>query len=155
MVVRFKFSSVKDSRWSELILRFFLGGLATVVAGMAGNVWGPVVGGLFLAMPAIFFASATMIEKHERERKEEKGMKGGKRGKNAAALDAAGAGVGAAGLAAFGVVVWVLAQYTAAGSLVFGTIVWFAVSALLWRARSYARVIGTRRHGAPFSPGGT
>jgi hypothetical protein len=51
------------------------------------------------------------------------------------------------------VVVWVLAQYTAAGSLVFGTIVWFAVSALLWRARSHARVIGTRPTARLFRPG--
>jgi ascorbate-specific PTS system EIIC-type component UlaA len=141
MVVRFKFSAVEDSRWYELILRFFLGGLATVIAGVAGNVWGPVVGGLFLAMPAIFFASATMIEKHERERKEEKGMKGRKRGKNAAALDAAGAGLGAVGLAAFGAVVWLLAPITAAGSLALATVVWFAVSALLWRARRHARIV--------------
>ena len=143
MVVGLKFSAVKDSRWSELILRFVLGGLATVVAGVAGNVWGLVVGGLFLAVPAIFFASATMIEKHERERKEEKGMKGQKRGKDAAALDAAGAGLGAVGLAAFGAVVWLLAPDSAAGSLAFATAVWFAVSALLWRARSHARMIRT------------
>jgi Protein of unknown function (DUF3147) len=141
MVVRFKVSAVKDSRWSELILRFVLGGLATVLAGVAGNVWGPIVGGLFLAVPAIFFASATMIETHERERKEEKGMKGQKRGKDAAALDAAGAGLGAIGLAAFGAVVWLLAQDAAAGSLALATAVWFAVSALLWRARSHARLI--------------
>ena len=143
MVVRFKLSAVKESRWSELFLRFFLGGLATVVAGVAGNVWGPVVGGLFLAVPAIFFASATMIESHERERKEEKGMKGRKRGKDAAALEAAGAGLGAMGLAAFGAVVWILAQDGAAGSLALATVVWFAVSALLWRARSHARMIRT------------
>lgn len=137
MVVRFKVSAVKDSRWSELLLRFFLGGFATVAAGVAGNVWGPVVGGLFLAVPAIFFASATMIERHERERKEEKGMKGRKRGRNAAALDAAGAGLGSAGLVAFGAVVWLLAPVAAAGSLALATIVWFAVSALLWRVRAH------------------
>jgi hypothetical protein len=141
MVVRFKVSAVKDSRWSELILRFVLGGLATIVAGVAGNVWGPVVGGLFLAVPANFFASATLIEKHERERKEEKGMKGQKRGKDAAALDAAGAGLGAVGLAAFGAVVWLLAPDTAAASLALATAVWFAVSALLWRARRHARIL--------------
>ncbi|HEY1862509.1 MAG TPA: hypothetical protein VGG77_02220 [Roseiarcus sp.] len=143
MVVRFKLSAVKDSRWYELVLRFFLGGLATVVAGVAGNVWGPVVGGLFLAVPAIFFASATLIEKHESERKEEKGLKAGERGKNAAALDAVGAGLGAAGLAAFGAVVWLLAPVTAAGSLALATIVWFAVSALLRRVRSHVRIIRT------------
>lgn len=143
MIVRVKFSAVRNSRWYELILRFVLGGLATVVAGLAGNVWGPVVGGLFLAVPAIFFASATLIEKHERERKEDKGMKGRKRGKDAAALDAAGAGLGAIGLAAFGAVTWLFAPDSAAGSLAFGTIVWFGVSACLWRARNDLRMVRT------------
>jgi hypothetical protein len=110
------------------------------VAGVAGNIWGPVVGGLFLAVPAIFFASATLIEKHERERKEEKGLKGEERGKNAAALDTAGAGLGSIGLVAFGAVVWLLADATPAGSLAAATIVWFAVSALLWRLRRQVRI---------------
>ena len=143
MVVRFKFSAVRECRWSELVLRFLLGGLATVVAGVAANVWGPVVGGLFLAMPAIFFASATLIEKHERERKERKGLKGGERGRTAAALDAVGAGLGGAGLAAFGAVIWLLAHQSAAGSLALAATAWFAVSALLWRARRRARIVRT------------
>ena len=40
--------------------------------GLVANVWGPAWGGLFLAFPAIFCASATLIEKHEREEKEKK-----------------------------------------------------------------------------------
>ena len=48
----------------------------TVLAGVIAKKFGPVVGGLFLAFPAIFPASATLIEKHERERKERKGLKG-------------------------------------------------------------------------------
>jgi hypothetical protein len=42
----------------------------TVVAGLIAARFGPVVGGLFLAFPAIFPATATLIEKHVRERKE-------------------------------------------------------------------------------------
>jgi Protein of unknown function (DUF3147) len=143
MVVRFKFSALKQSRWYEYALRFVLGGLATVAAGVVADVWGPAVGGLFLALPAIFCASATLIEKHEREQKEEKGLKGGERGKNAAALDAVGACLGSAALAAFGAVMWVLAQDTAAGSLALATTVWLAVSTLLWRARRQARILRT------------
>jgi hypothetical protein len=120
-------------------LRFVLGGIATVAAGVAGNIGGPVVGGLFLAVPAIFFASATLIEKHERKRKEEKGLRVGKRDKNAAALDTVGSGLGAIGLVAFGAVVWLLAPATAVGSLALGAVAWFVVSTLLWRARSHAR----------------
>ena len=66
----------------------------TVVAGLIAARFGPVVGGLFLAFPAIFPASATLIEKHVRERKEKAGMPGARRGKEAAALDAAGAALG-------------------------------------------------------------
>ena len=48
----------------------------TVVAGLIAARFGPVIGGLFLAFPAIFPASATLIEKHVRERKEKAGLPG-------------------------------------------------------------------------------
>ena len=88
MVVHVKLSALKEGRWYEYLVRFVLGGLATVVAGIVADTWGPAAGGLFLAFPAIFCASATLIEKHERQRKERKGLAGKERGKNAAALDA-------------------------------------------------------------------
>jgi hypothetical protein len=62
----------------------------TVVAGLIAARFGSVTGGLFLAFPAIFPASATLIEKHVRERKEKAGLPGARRGKEAAALDAPG-----------------------------------------------------------------
>ena len=80
----------------------------TVVAGLIAARFGPVIGGLFLAFPAIFPASATLIEKHVRERKENAGLLGARRGKEAAALDAAGAALGSFGLAAFGLVIWLM-----------------------------------------------
>jgi hypothetical protein len=52
-----------------------------------------VFGGLFLAFPAIFPASATLIEQHERRRKQGTGGHGTLRGRRAAALDAAGASI--------------------------------------------------------------
>jgi hypothetical protein len=66
MMVRVKLSAFKQSHWYEHVVRFALGGLATVVAGLVADIWGPESGGLFLAFPAIFCASATLIEKHER-----------------------------------------------------------------------------------------
>jgi len=63
-----------------------------------------------LAFPAIFVASATLVEKHERERKQKRGLAGRRRGTDAAALDAAGAALGTLGLVAFGSVVWWLAS---------------------------------------------
>jgi hypothetical protein len=84
-----------------------MGGLMTVVAGLIADHFGSGTGGLFLAFPAIFCASATLIDKHERERKTRKGLQGKKRGRCAAALDAAGAGWGSLAMAGFAVTVCV------------------------------------------------
>jgi hypothetical protein len=143
MVIRVKLSTLKQGHWYEYVVRFALGGFATVLAGAVADIWGPSAGGLFLAFPAIFCASATLIEKHEREEKEKKGLKGRERGKNAAALDAVGAALGSAGLAAFGAVMWLLVMDTAVGSLALATAIWFAVSVLLWRVRRELRVYRT------------
>ena len=105
MVVHFKTSALRQGQPSEYVARFALGGLATVMAGVIADLWGPAAGGVMLACPAIFCASATLIEKHERQRKAQKGLPGERRGKGAAALDAAGAGWGSIGLMAFAVVI--------------------------------------------------
>jgi hypothetical protein len=143
MVVRVKFSALKQGHWYEYVTRFALGGLATVVAGVVADIWGPDTGGLFLAFPAIFCATATLVEKHERERKQKKGLQGEERGKKAAALDAAGAGLGSVALGLFGAVIWILAPVTALGSLALATIAWLAAAILLWRLRRTIRVYGT------------
>jgi Protein of unknown function (DUF3147) len=57
MVVRVKWSALKQSRWYECVLRFVLGGLATVMAGAVATFYGPAVGGLFLAFPAMALAA--------------------------------------------------------------------------------------------------
>jgi hypothetical protein len=135
MIVRVKWSALKQSRWYEYVLRFVLGGLATATAGAIAAFFGPEAGGLFLAFPAIFGASATLIEKHERERKQKLGLSGDRRGKEAAALDAAGAGLGSIGLAAFGAGVWYLAPTLTFGSLALGSVAWLLVSVFLWQLR--------------------
>src|ERR1700738_1706565 len=141
MVVRVKWSAFKQSRWYEYVLRFVLGGLATTLAEGVANGFGPEAGGLFLAFPAIFCASATLIEKHERERKEKLGLSGYRRGTDAAALDAAGAGLGSIGLAGFGLGIWLLAPSLAFGSLALSSVAWLLVSVLLWRLRRQVRII--------------
>jgi hypothetical protein len=70
MVVKFQLSALRRMKWYEVILRIIFGGLATVATGMIAKSYGPVVGGLFLAFPAIFPASATLVEKHEKEKKQ-------------------------------------------------------------------------------------
>ena len=87
-MVQIKASALLQTRWYEYVVRFVLGGGMTVTAGLIAARFGPVIGGLFLAFPAIFPASATLIEKHVRKRKEKAGLRGARRGKEAAALDA-------------------------------------------------------------------
>jgi hypothetical protein len=141
MVVKLNFAALKEGRWYEYVLRFALGGIATMLAGAIAEWYGPEMGGLFLAFPAIFCASATLIETHERERKQQAGLAGHRRGTDAAALDAAGAGLGSIGLAAFGFTVWVLAPGLKFASLAAGAGVWFVVSVGLWILRRQARVV--------------
>jgi Protein of unknown function (DUF3147) len=74
MIVQFKPSALRQTRWYEYLIRFGLGGAMTAVAGLIAARFGPVIGGLFLAFPAIFPASVTLIEKHVRERKEKAGL---------------------------------------------------------------------------------
>jgi hypothetical protein len=137
MIVQFNPSAFGQTRWNEYFVRFVLGGTMTVVAGLLAARFGPVVGGLFLAFPAIFPASATLIEKHVRERKEKAGLRGARRGKEAAALDAAGAALGSFGLAAFGLVIWVLIVRSPAWALALAAVSWLAVAMLAWQVRRH------------------
>src|ERR1044072_2730492 len=81
MIVGVKLSHLKEGHWYEYAIRFVLGGLATVCAGLIAQSYGALTGGLFLAFPAIFTASATIVEKHERQRKARQGVLGNERGK--------------------------------------------------------------------------
>jgi hypothetical protein len=133
MRVEANFSSLKQSNFREHVVRFVLGGSVTVAAGLIGRRWGPVIGGLFLAFPAIFPAGATLIEQHEVKRKREIGRDGRRRGRLAAALDALGAALGAVGLAAFAMVLWrFLPGHSSWGALGLAVAAWMGVSGLLW-----------------------
>jgi hypothetical protein len=135
--VQLKLSALRQTRWYEYLIRFLLGGAMTVIAGLIAARFGPIVGGLFLAFPAIFPASATLIEKHVRERKERGGLTGDRRGKEAAALDAAGAALGSFGLAAFGLIIWLMIVLSAAGALLLASVSWLGVAMLAWQVRRW------------------
>jgi hypothetical protein len=127
-------SALTRTRWYEYALRFFFGGVVTMATGLIAKHYGPVFGGLFLAFPAIFPASATLIEKHETERRQRAGIVGTARGRKAAALDARGAAVGSLGLVAFGLLMWQLLRYwNSVSALVTALAVWFTVAVLVWR----------------------
>lgn len=135
MIIRFHPSALRDIRWYQYAVRFALGGAMTAIAGFIAARYGPVIGGLFLAFPAIFPASATLIEKHVRERKEKAGLSGARRGREAAALDAAGAVLGSIGLAAFAVVIWLGIERSAPLALLLATAVWLVVAIAAWLVR--------------------
>jgi hypothetical protein len=137
MIVQANFSALRETRWYEYLIRFALGGMMTVIAGLIGAGFGPIVGGLFLAFPAIFPASATLIEKHARERKEKVGLIGARRGREAAALDAAGATLGSFALAVFALIIWLLVGRASLLALFFATVAWLAVAVLAWMLRRW------------------
>src|SRR5262244_3953668 len=140
MQVRFDISALKQGRWSEHIVRFVFGGAITVVTGLIAKHYGPVFGGLFLAFPAIFPASATLVEAHERRKKRQAGISRTMRGRFAAALDARGAAFGTIGLAFFALTVWkLLPHWNAAGTLILALAVWCTLSISVWHLRKVLR----------------
>src|ERR1700733_564679 len=133
-------SGLKQTKWHEYALRFVAGGIITVLAGAIARKWGPGIGGLFMAFPAIFPASATLIEKHERERKRNEGLHGEERGTDAAAIDALGAAIGSVGLFAFaGICWWLIPKYPAPLALSGATVAWLLVSLSIWIVRQRRR----------------
>src|SRR5271169_4143516 len=106
MKVTFDLSALAKTKWYEYGIRLLCGGTITVCAGLLAKEFGPVFGGLFLAFPAIFPASATLVEKHEREKKQNAGILISLRGRQAAALEACGTAMSTIGLACFALVVW-------------------------------------------------
>jgi MFS family permease len=129
-------SGLKRAHWLQFVLRFVLGGAVTACTGLVAQHWGPLIGGLFLAFPAIFPASATLIAQHEREKKRRAGMECRRRGRKAAALEAAGAVLGGYGLIAFALVVWLaLPRFAVSWTLAFAGAAWLAVAVSLWWVR--------------------
>ena len=46
-------AGLKSTKWYEFVFRFFMGGAITALAGLAAKRFGPGIGGLLLAFPAI------------------------------------------------------------------------------------------------------
>jgi hypothetical protein len=134
--VSLDFSAIGRTRWYEYAVRFLFGGAITVIAGLLAKHFGPAFGGLFMAFPAIFPASATLVEKHEREKKQRAGIFHTDRGLQAAAVDAAGAAMGSVGLIVFGFTIWkLLPLWHPAAVLLCATAGWLVTSFALWRIR--------------------
>ena len=136
MNISVSLSGLAQTKPLEFALRFVFGGIVTALAGLIAAQFGPVVGGIFLAFPSIFPATATLIEKHEAKKKRQEGMHGRYLAKSAAGADAAGAAMGTIGLLAFGMLVWQLSESVAPWMvLTTATITWFTVAMTVWIVR--------------------
>jgi hypothetical protein len=104
--------------------------------------------GLFLAFPAVFPATSTLIEASERQQKIDRGESGHMRGRRVAAVDARGAIWGSIGLMCFAAFVWkFVSGSNAAGNLVAALGIWIVVSISIWRASRWLRFkLRRRRH---------
>lgn len=141
-------SSLKEGRWYEYLIRFTLGGAATVFTGLISTSYGAIVGGLFLALPAIFCASATLIETHEIRRKREIGLDGKRRGQQAAAVDSAGTALGALGMLTFAILFWMVVERSVLGAFAGASLTWLVVSVAAWYARRKMRIVRQPRRDA-------
>jgi Protein of unknown function (DUF3147) len=129
--VQFNLATLGRSKWYEYAVRFAFGGAVTVLAGLIAKECGPEIGGLFLAFPAIFPATATLLEKHEKQKKPNP-----LRARQVAGIDAAGASMGSLGLIAFAIVVWQgLPRYALIGVLATALMAWLLVAVVVWWLR--------------------
>jgi hypothetical protein len=148
VIVQAKVAAIKGIRPHEWVIRFLFGGGVCVAAGLISRRFGPEIGGLFLAFPAIFPAGASLVEAHERKHKAMAGIDGTVRGRTVAGVDAAGAAMGSIGLAGFAIVFWLCsARLTTITVFFLATLVWFAAALLTWwiRKRRILRTQRTRR----------
>jgi len=145
MIVQLKFAALKGITLREYLVRFVFGGFVCVAAGLVAKRFGPGIGGLFLAFPAIFPAGASLVEAHERKHKARIGVDGTNRGRAVASIDALGAAIGCIGLAGFGVTCWLglprVASFAAFG---LASLVWLALSVAFWLLRK-SRIFRHRR----------
>lgn len=112
----------KEAAWWEYVLRFFFGGVVTTLAALIARRWGPEIGGLFLAFPAILPASLTLVKRHD--------------GFAKAADDARGAVLGAVAMVAFAVcVAWLATAHSPALVLGVALAAWCVTALVLWALR--------------------
>lgn len=130
---------LRETRWYQIAVRFFFGGLVTAATGIVARKYGPSIGGLFLAFPAIFPASATLIERHEKEKKERRGLHGALQARKAVGVDAAGAAIGSVGLFVFALLIAIfLSNSRPSLVIVASTVCWMLVSGIVWFIRKRA-----------------
>lgn len=112
-------SALRDVPLGHLAIRFGFGAAISAIAALVTIEGGPRLGGVFLAFPAILPATLTLIEEQESKR--------------AAVDDDVGAVMGAAALAVFACLIWVLMpRLGAAATLAGAAASWVAAAAALY-----------------------
>ena len=150
MMIQAKLASLKGIQLHEWVVRFFFGGAVCIVAGLVARRWGPEIGGLFLAFPAIFPAGASMVEAHEKKHKARVGLDGKMRGRVVAGLDAAGAALGCLGLAGFALLCWLcLPRMGVAAVFALATLAWLVLAVAAWLLRKSRLFRHMHRRRAP------
>jgi hypothetical protein len=136
MIVEARVSAIKGIKLHEWMIRFLFGGAVCVAAGLIAQHYGPAIGGLFLAFPAIFPAGASLVEAHEKQHKARAGYDGTNRGRIIAAIDALGAAIGCVGLAGFALVFWIwLPRSNTVVVFALASFVWLTISVGVWLMR--------------------
>ena len=121
----FSWDSFKKTTPSEYLVRFAFGGAIGAVAFYVGKRFGPQIGGLLLAFPALLPAVLTLADEHE--------------ARNAAVVHARGAALGSIGLIVFALTVRLVGADHIALALLGATLAWLLSSALLWRSAIWLR----------------
>jgi len=128
---------LRQSHVSGHLVRFVIGGAVTVCTGLIAKAAGPKVGGLFLALPAIFpVGLATIVKLHK------KGVPNGRgdRARHAAIIEATGASIGSLGLLVFGLVAWIaLDRWPTWLALLLAMGAWTGTAVVCWRRRKAPR----------------
>ncbi|MEA2683153.1 MAG: hypothetical protein QOK05_1481 [Chloroflexota bacterium] len=123
--------AIRESKPRDFAIRFAFGATISVIAGLVSLAYGPRVGGLFLAFPAIMPAALTLIEK--------------KKGEGPADADAQGGILGSIGMIIFAGTVFAGAQIAGAPvALGLALVSWAVVSSGLYLLlrRAWPRVWG-------------
>lgn len=119
-------SAARSVSSRAMAIRFAFGALLSVIAGVVGLTAGPLLGGAFLAFPAILPATLSLIEHEDGER--------------SARDDDEGALLGSVALVGFAVVASQLLPSGAPLALLAATVTWLGIALVLYVASRHPAV---------------
>jgi predicted membrane protein len=113
--IRLRPAKLREVRLHSLAVRFAFGAAVSLLAGLVTVLFGPRAGGVWLAFPAILPAGLTLIERREGRREADRGVRGSV--------------LGAIGMVAFAVTVYVMVPLAGRlAALLAALLVWLVVT---------------------------